>query len=330
MEQHPIPQHISSYEFRLVGDMTLKQFFQLAGGAVISLLIYSLPIHPIIKWPFIIFFSLLGAALAFLPFEERPLERWIIAFFRSVYSPTSFTWKKEVPPPEIFSPESLGQQPVIVQEEAFSGTSVKNPVSNLESLEKGFLSKLTDVFSSTGIPTGQPALAVVQTNPANTQKFVVPATETVAIPKMTVEEQFSIPNPTSSEPLTTSAVGETLTGQEVITTIQSAQFSLDAAPPSPPSQPNTITGQVIDPEGHIVEGAILELKDEQGRPVRALRTNKAGHFMIVTPLLNGKYELITDKEGLIFESLAILANGSLVPPIAVKAKSRQLTSQVVN
>ncbi|MBX4206117.1 PrgI family protein, partial [Candidatus Microgenomates bacterium] len=93
MEQHPIPQQISSYQFRLVGDMTLKQFFQLAGGALISLLIYSTGLHPILKWPLIIFFFAFGAALAFIPFQDRPLEKWVIAFFRSIYSPTLYFWK---------------------------------------------------------------------------------------------------------------------------------------------------------------------------------------------------------------------------------------------
>jgi len=36
MEQHPIPQQISSYQFKLVGDMTLAQFGKAAGGIVIA------------------------------------------------------------------------------------------------------------------------------------------------------------------------------------------------------------------------------------------------------------------------------------------------------
>ena len=36
METHPVPQNISSYEFRLVGDMTLKQFLYLAGGILLG------------------------------------------------------------------------------------------------------------------------------------------------------------------------------------------------------------------------------------------------------------------------------------------------------
>jgi len=93
-EQHPIPQQISTYQFRLVGDMTLKQFLQVGGGILISLIIYSTPIIGIIKWPLVIISALGGAALAFLPFQERPLEKWIFAFLRSIYSPTLFYWKR--------------------------------------------------------------------------------------------------------------------------------------------------------------------------------------------------------------------------------------------
>src|SRR3989344_8025043 len=103
MEQHPIPQQITSYQFRLVGDMTLKQFFQLAGGIVVALFFYWTPLHPLIKWPLIFFFTLLGVAMAFLPFEDRPLENWIIAFFRSIYSPTIYSWKKSATEPKFFA-----------------------------------------------------------------------------------------------------------------------------------------------------------------------------------------------------------------------------------
>jgi hypothetical protein len=48
-EQHPIPQQISAYHFRLVGDMTLKQFFEVAGGAIIALIIYSTNLHRLLS-----------------------------------------------------------------------------------------------------------------------------------------------------------------------------------------------------------------------------------------------------------------------------------------
>jgi len=98
------------------------------------------------------------------------------------------------------------------------------------------------------------------------------------------------------------------------------QFSVDAAPPSPATIPNVIVGQVMDSQNKIVEGAILEVKDFQGRPVRALKTNKAGHFMIVTPLPSGSYQMNVEKEGLTFEAVNFEMHGAIVEPMAIRAK----------
>ena len=52
MEQHPIPQQISSYQFKLVGDMALAQFGKTAGG-VAGLLIsgyLSTKMQPLQVW----------------------------------------------------------------------------------------------------------------------------------------------------------------------------------------------------------------------------------------------------------------------------------------
>jgi hypothetical protein len=117
----------------------------------------------------------------------------------------------------------------------------------------------------------------------------------------------------------TSPVSQTFSQSNGAAGIQ-AQFSPDAAPPSPATIPNVIVGQVMTSQNKIVEGAILEVKDFQGRPVRALKTNKAGHFMIVTPLPNGKYQMSVEKEGLVFDPLNFEVHGTIIEPMAVKAK----------
>lgn len=94
MEQHAVPQDITGFKFKLVGDMTIKQFGELAGGAVIAYIFYASGWHPIFKWPLVFFFGFMGFALAFLPIEERPLDIWIINFFKSIYQPTLYIWKK--------------------------------------------------------------------------------------------------------------------------------------------------------------------------------------------------------------------------------------------
>jgi len=95
MEQHPIPQQISSYEFRLVGSMTLKQFLKLATGVVLAFIIQSRKWPFLVKWPLALISAGAGAALAFVPFNERPLEVWILSFFKSLFNPTIFLWRKQ-------------------------------------------------------------------------------------------------------------------------------------------------------------------------------------------------------------------------------------------
>lgn len=94
MEQHAVPQDITGFKFKLVGDMTLKQFGELAGGALVAWLFFSTSWIIFIKLPLALFFGFLGVALAFFPIEERPLDVWIFNFFRAIYRPTYYIWKK--------------------------------------------------------------------------------------------------------------------------------------------------------------------------------------------------------------------------------------------
>lgn len=112
MEQHPVPQQISAYHFRLVGDMTIKQFLELAAGIVVGWIFYSLPLPGIFRWPLVIFSVFAGVAFAFLPLEERPLDRWLLAFIKAVYSPTRYIWRKVPVTPAYFEEFKVSKGPV--------------------------------------------------------------------------------------------------------------------------------------------------------------------------------------------------------------------------
>jgi len=335
MESHPIPQQISSYQFRLVGDMTLKQFFQLGGGALVSLLIYSTGLHPLVKWPLIILSFALGAALAFLPFEDRPLSKWIFSFFRSIYSPTEFAWERSIKTPVFFQEEAIVPQDKIVtpQGEAALEKYLKTPTKdkeiekNLDKQEETFLAQISHLFGfdhKTPVVSPLPVQKPTNQNQQSKEPTPVPSSSPTVVsksfrPKIVIEEKAA-QNQTDTSNIEATKVAPTLAGADI--TSQSAQFSPDAAPPMPPSIPNTVVGQVIDPDGKIVEGAILEIRDLAGRPVRALRSNKVGHFIIVTALANGRYEIVTEKDGLVFDPVTFEAKGETVPPVAIKAKER--------
>jgi len=324
METHPIPQQISSYQFRLVGDMTLKQFFQVAGGALISLIFYASKLPFWIKWPFIIFFSLLGAALAFVPFEDRPLEKWIFSFFKSVYSPTKFYWNKIRKEPIFFQEQAPVPQDKIIAPKGES--QLKKYLSNilpvspiaqkLDSAEQSFLNSMGVLFTAGSANTGT---TTIQTQtPQQKGEIKIPQSKPLSYAKKTVvTKQPAVKKETNLA----GQVSATFKTQE-LKTRAGVQFSVDAAPPSPPTVPNTIVGQVLDTNGKIIEGAILEVKDVSGRPVRALKSNKLGHFLVVTPLQNGKYEISTEKDGFSFEPKVFQAEGKIIPAIAVKGKSQ--------
>lgn len=108
MREHPIPQDITGYQFHIIGNMTIKQFAEVATGAFIGFLIYSTNLPEIIKWPFILLFAAAGAVAAFVPIMERPLDHWVVTFFRILYKPTKFYWRKtpKIPDPFLFKPEN--------------------------------------------------------------------------------------------------------------------------------------------------------------------------------------------------------------------------------
>lgn len=100
LEQHPVPQNVTTFQFRLIGDMTLKQFGYLAGGAILAYISYNLPLPFFFRYPLTGIFVLGGIGFAFVPIEERPMDVWFLSFIKSIYSPTQYLWQREAPTPQ--------------------------------------------------------------------------------------------------------------------------------------------------------------------------------------------------------------------------------------
>ncbi len=113
MEQHPVPQNVTTFQFRLIGDMTIKQFGYLAGGAILAYISYKLPLPFFFTWPMTIVFAIGGVGFAFVPVEERPMDIWVLSFIKSVYSPTQFVWARgAAPAPAVNHNQPLTKQVV--------------------------------------------------------------------------------------------------------------------------------------------------------------------------------------------------------------------------
>lgn len=95
MQSHPVPQNIMQVEFQLVGFLTLRQFGYLAAAGILAWLVIITPLLFFIKAIIAAILVILGLALAFLPINDMRFEKWLIAFFKAVYSPTRRVWLKE-------------------------------------------------------------------------------------------------------------------------------------------------------------------------------------------------------------------------------------------
>jgi chromosome segregation ATPase len=91
--------------------------------------------------------------------------------------------------------------------------------------------------------------------------------------------------------------------------------------PSLTSAPNVINGIVKDTNGMLLSNVILVVKDSNGQPVRALKSNKIGQFAISTPLPNGTYTIELESAGHAFDILQVEVAGKVMPPIEIRAIS---------
>lgn len=101
-KQHPIPQNVLGVEFKLVGELTLRQFIYVAVAGIIAYLLYSSGAPTFIRYPVSITVALLGLAAAFMPMQNQSFDKWIIHFVTAVTSPTQRVWLKVPTPPDIF------------------------------------------------------------------------------------------------------------------------------------------------------------------------------------------------------------------------------------
>ena len=94
MDNHPIPQDVTGFQFKLIGNMTVKQFAYLATGIVMSGVLLQLPISIFIKFPLGLFSALLGVGLTFLPIGGRPMDAVIGSYIKALLRPTQFVYEK--------------------------------------------------------------------------------------------------------------------------------------------------------------------------------------------------------------------------------------------
>lgn len=97
------------------------------------------------------------------------------------------------------------------------------------------------------------------------------------------------------------------------------QMTKSVGTPLVPDVPNLVTGIIKDSRGNVLPNMLIEVKDKDGNPVRAFKTNQLGQFASATPLVNGTYTIsFEDPAGKhSFDSVELQAAGEVIMPLEI-------------
>jgi hypothetical protein len=381
MDQHPIPQDVTGFQFKLIGTMTVKQFGYVAIGAILAAITWYLPFQGlwsfVTKFTFVPFFGLSGVIIAFVPIEGRPIDIMAKNFFHTLTSPnqyryikkgrkfsfTQVSYAKKIDLATKNAQKTTGStnaQENIKKEQlrAFLAHS-QNSKTNLDKKEDAFLNTITTTqiipTRINTIPKPTPK-NITQTKTENLatqetklQQELAAAKQQEAIQKNTAEvntahqkvlelqkqiqdthaqkeqleqELLKLKNQLSAQKPTVSPA--TLTQQVPHQDAKHVRnipqnMTKNAGLSQVSDTPNVIVGIVKDARGNILPNILVEVKDKDGNPVRAFKTNPLGQFISATPLTNNTYtiELEDPKKQHAFDAIQIIASGQIMLPIEI-------------
>ncbi|MBI4089318.1 MAG: PrgI family protein [Candidatus Levybacteria bacterium] len=322
MENHPIPQDVTGFQFKLIGNMTIKQFAYLATGIILAWLFLQLPLMLLIKIPLCSLFAFLGIGLAYVPIGGRPMDVMIGNFIKALFRPTQFLYDKSGAPFYSIDKTAIPKN----QQTNNSPSSQNNQLklhpqpTKAENHNLPLPSQNTPV-NAISLPNTNPILISNQNTTQNAPKIN-------GSPKPTNSSTPPITLPATIESKNTESKKELGTQSTPFKNISPIPRSIGAnsAIPSMPDSPSLVVGATKDPRGNALPGILIEIKDKDGNPIRAFKTNEFGRFASATPLANGAYtiEFEDPKSQNKFEIKTINVTGQIIPPIvAVSIDTRE-------
>lgn len=392
-QNHPIPQDVTGFQFKIIGDMTVKQFAYLAGSAVLAWIFYQLPIISFIRVPLAICIGGIGPALAFLPIEGRPMDMMIYQFIRALFKPTRFVYQKNggntwlsTVTKSIPNNDSLhGQKPNEQSREYVHSpiaplpnyldpagnlpkSQTQTPILQNQITAARIMSMYASATPSQNIPSKPAPQPLQEINDDKEEALKKRVLDLEKDLEKTKKEKTKIeqihPNPSPVQPQESSGLEAQLQGmlaqkeeltKQLITLQQKLDFqkkniytpTMATSPqndsrtkiqtqnvrqipkgmekniglPIAPEAPNVIAGIIKDPRGNPLGNILVEIKDKEGNPVRAFKTNGLGQFVSATPLVNGNYTILFEdpKGENKFDAIEFNATGDVILPIEAKS-----------
>lgn len=365
MDNHPIPQDVTNFQFRLIGDMTLKQFGYIVGGVIFAWVMLASPLFFLFKLVLAGGCVLGAVVLAFVPVEGRPSDVMVLHFIKALFNPTQFIYQKlpqqpsastqkastATPPPqqpqkdeqkeekvEIQTTPEIAiaavqstqqqdsepfQQPVQPTQTPATLSQTQSPTASAQKeeqlenqvtqlskeLEEAKEQEKETTGTQAALATHQKVMGLEQTLQELTQQKEDLEKRLVELQKALTQKNQQVYTPSVVKP-----VQETQHVRKI-----PKQMAATTGMPLVPDVANLITGVIKDSRGNVLPNILIEVKDKDGNPVRAFKTNQLGQFAAATPLANGLYTISFEdphaKQS--FDSVEITADGQVLLPLEI-------------
>lgn len=331
MENHPIPQDVTGFQFKLIGSMTVKQFAYVALGGIFAVIAFHVP-NPsnsffitAVKYTLIPIFGLSGAAFAFMPLEGRPLDTMVANFVKALFKPNQFVYVKTGGNLAFLHASSQIQQAIQAQGAASTG---RTPAAHDASREQKLQALLNQVHTRS-IPVARTEVDQKEQQylqslfgsappppPPPSASSVIPAP--ITAPKLPPLPASNAASPTT-QPAQQTPAQQAPSPVPADATDITPDMARALGLPHLPDTPNLIIGIIKDARGNVLSGILVDVKDKDGNPIRAFKTNVLGQFVSATPLANGTYAVdFEDPKGQNkFTSISLTADGTILQPIIV-------------
>ena len=270
MEQHAIPRQITSFEFKLIGFMTLKQFLYLVIFAPLGYIVYVLFPIPYISIVLGIMVGCIGVALAFVPINDRPLDIWIRNIWKRLNSPTQYVYHKH-------------NQPIALLQNLYYVSDPHHVMAHIESQQ--MLSAYLEKTKQTMQPSPQ-------------KKQVQQALQSISNAQVVIP-----PSVIQTAPTETALQAAQALSAPVITRDATPNAQVFAQKEHKPFFIGTVKNGKRIP----LAGILLYVKNSEDISVRLLKTNEHGIFATFNPLPAGEYqfEIKDPKNTYIFDTMKI-------------------------
>lgn len=189
MKSHPVPQNIMDVEFKLFGELTIRQFGYVAGGALAAFVCYVVFADiGLVRWPLVVFFGILGIMLAVFKVNDRPFEIWLANFIFALFTSQRSIWKKSAKTPEILrsiniNSTSKGSTAGYINRSPLSSVYLPTDeaVENISKEDKEEADRLSQIDSLWGTDTQIKSVSPVPQVRANIPKVEVKPVESLNI-----------------------------------------------------------------------------------------------------------------------------------------------------